>query len=65
MIRIRQVKIPIEEYNKENIKKYIQKKIKYSNLNIDEITIIKESIDARQKPNIFYILEVDIKTSIE
>ena len=65
MIRIKQIKIPIEEYNNDDIKKYIQKKIRCKKLEIDEIKIIKESIDARKKPNIYYVLEVDIKTPLE
>ena len=60
MIRIRQIKIPIEDYKQKNIKKYICKKIKCTEEDINKIKIIKQSLDARKKTNIFYILEVDI-----
>ena len=60
MIRIRQIKIPLKEYNKDNLQPFIAKKIKCNKEDIKTITIIKLSIDARKKPQIYYILEVDV-----
>ncbi len=65
MIRIRQIKIPIEEYNENKLKEYIAKKIKCKEKDIQEIKINKKSIDARHKPNLFYVLEVDIDSMKE
>lgn len=65
MIRIRQIKIPITSYKEEHLKKYIANKIKCKESDITNVNIVKKSIDARQKPNIYYILEVDITTPKE
>lgn len=65
MIKIRQIKIPIEKYNINNLKKYISKKINCSESDIEEVIITKESIDARKKSNLCYIIEVNIRTSKE
>lgn len=63
MIRIRQVKIPIDKDNIDNIKKEISKILKINIKDIKNLTINKKSIDARYKPDIFYIYEVDIDTN--
>ena len=58
MIRIRQVKIGIEEEQK------LPKKIaKILNVNINDIKNIiinKKSLDARKKDGLFYVYEVDV-----
>ena len=60
MIRIRQIKIPIEKYNQETLKEKVSKKLNCKIQEITNIKINKLSIDARKKPNIYYIIEVDI-----
>lgn len=65
MIRIRQIKVPIENDNELYLKKQIIKKIKIDINDIKEIKTSKKSLDARQKPNLYYIYEVDIKLSNE
>ena len=65
MIRIKQIKIPLEDYNKDNLKKYIAKKIKCIETDIKEIHIKKQSLDARKKESINYIFEVDIEINNE
>ena len=65
MIRIRQIKIPLERDNEIELKKQISKKLKIDSNNIKKIKISKKSLDARQKPNLFYIYEVDIDISNE
>lgn len=60
MIRIKGIKILIENYNDKNLKQAVAKKIKCNLEDIKELKINKQSIDARKKPKIFYILEVDI-----
>lgn len=62
MIRIRQIKIAIENDTTEELKNKICKKINCKLEDILDIRINKKSIDARNKPNIYYIYEVDIKT---
>ena len=65
MIRIRQVKIPIDLDNKEYIKKKISKKLNIKEQEIIDYKIIKKSIDARDKNNILYSYEFDINIENE
>ena len=60
MIRIRQVKVPICDDNDFYIKKKISNKLNIDNNNINSYKIIKKSIDARDKSNIFYVYELDV-----
>ena len=48
MIRVRQVKVPLND--RDNLKEYISKKLKCKILNFK---IIKESLDARRKPELY------------
>ena len=63
VIRIRQVKIPITCDNKEYISKKIASKLSVPFIN--NYKIIKKSIDARDKNNIFYVYEFDVDVSNE
>ncbi len=65
MIRVRQVKIPIVEDSRENLLFKISKKLRISPSNILNYQIIKKSIDARDKNNIFFVYEVDVLLSSE
>lgn len=65
MIRIRQIKVPIEKDNLQELRKKICQKVKCQEKDIISVKISKKSLDARFKPNIFYIYEVDIKVSNE
>ena len=60
MIRVRQVKVNVRNDNKEEIIKQLVKKIKISENDIKELKIVKKSLDARFKPNLYYIYEIDI-----
>jgi len=60
MIRVRQVKVNVLVDNKESLYKVISKKLKVNVSDIKGYKIIKKSIDARYKPDLFYIYEVDI-----
>ena len=64
MIRVRQIKMPIES-NANDINKYIAKKIHINEDEIENIIIRKRSIDARKKDNICFIYEVDIEAQNE
>ena len=65
MIRIRQIKIPIEKDNLNHLKKKASIILKCPESDIQKISISKKSLDARKKPNIFYIYEVDIDVKKE
>ena len=64
MIRIRQIKINIEE-NENTLLLKVAKLLKITTQDITELTITKKSLDARKKDNLFYVYEVDIKTPLE
>ena len=63
MIRLRQIKVRIEEDNLINIKRKVIKKLKVDQIN--KIEIVKKSIDARDKNNIYYVYELDVNTPFE
>lgn len=65
MIRIRQLKIPVERDNLQDLTKKICQKIKCQTNDILDIKISKKSLDARNKPNLYYIYEVDISINNE
>ena len=60
MIRVRQIKIDVKNDIFDEIKKSVSKKIKVNINDIKGIKINKKSLDARYKPNLYYIYEVDI-----
>ena len=59
MIRINQLRLPLE-YEKEKLLQKAAKILGISPADILKIDIIKESIDARKKPEIFYSYIVDV-----
>ena len=63
MIRIRQIKIKVDE--EISLEAKIAKLLNIEKTAIEEIKIVKKSIDARKKENIFFVYEVDIKTNQE
>ena len=61
MLKVRQIKIPIDNNDKDYILKKISSKLK---CNLDEIInykITKLSIDARDKNNLLYVYEFDVE----
>ena len=64
MIRLRQIKLNIEE-QEEQLASKIANKLKITEQDIKSINIIKKSLDARKKDALFYVYEVDIETSLE
>lgn len=60
MIRVRQISIPIENANEITIKNAIAHKLKIKREDILSYQIYKESIDARKKPTIFFVYEVNV-----
>ena len=64
MIRIHQIKLPIT-HTQEELKKKIGKMLRISVSDIKKVKIVKQSIDARKKPQIFYTYTVDVTVSSE
>ena len=64
MIRVRQVNVPIGSEN-EKIIKQCAKKLRINENEIKEYKIVKKSIDARNKENIVFSYEIDIKVKNE
>ena len=65
MIRVRQVRIKINDDNIYNIRKKIVKMLRIENSDIVDLSINKKSIDARDKNDIFYVYEIDLKLKSE
>lgn len=64
MIRLRQIKVAVEEDN-TTLKLKVAKLLHINPTAIKELHIIKKSLDARKKDNLFYVYEVDVKVSNE
>ena len=62
MIRLRQIKVLVKD---DNLKEKISKKLNILSSEIKDIKIVKKSIDARCKPDIYYVYEVDILVTDE
>ena len=62
MIRIRQVKVLV---SKNNLKEEISKKLRVNISDINDIKIVRKSIDSRCKPSNFYVYEVDVSVNNE
>ena len=63
MIKVRQIKINVEDKSIEKIKKKVIEKLKIKENELLEIKIVKESIDARRE--IHYSYEVNVKVKDE
>ena len=61
MIRVRNIKLLIEEDREDNLLKKVSKKLRINNIN--SYKIVKKSIDARDKSSIYYVYELDIDTN--
>ena len=57
MIRINQVKLPVEQTTEELHKK-VQELLKYKGSM--DVEIVKRSLDARKKPQLFYVYMLDV-----
>ena len=65
MIRIKNIKIDVENDNLCFLKKKIAKKIKVNDSDIMDLAIKKKSIDARNKGEIFYVYDVCVSLKNE
>lgn len=64
MIRINQLKLPATHTQEDLINK-IAKTLRISSAQISNLKIVKQSIDARKKPQIFYVYTVDVSVPQE
>lgn len=64
MIRIQQLKVPLT-YDETFLRKEIAKKLKISASEIKSLHVRKQSLDARKKPELFYVLTVDLDVTKE
>jgi len=60
VIKVRQIKVNIEDKSIFNIKKKVIDKLRIKESDIIDLKIVKESIDARRKDNIHYSYEVNV-----
>ncbi len=65
MIRVRQVVVNVDESTEQNIKTALVHKLKIKEEQIVSYQIHKESIDAREKPNLYFIYEIDVSLKEE
>lgn len=60
MIRVRQIKINIEDDTFINIQKKVLNKLKITFNDLKDMIIVKKSIDARDKDKVIYVYEVNV-----
>lgn len=60
MIQIRQLKLPVD-HGREDLKKKAAKALRVRPEEILELHVMKQSLDARKKPELFYIYTVNVK----
>ena len=65
MIRIRQLKILVDKITSDDIKDKCAKRLKIRSNDIKNIKIVKRSVDARDKNNIYYSYVIDVKVKNE
>ena len=65
MIRLRQIKVNIEDEQTKILLKKISKLLKIEPSKIKNYTLIKKSLDARKKDELFYVYEVDVEVDNE
>ena len=64
MIRINQLKLPIT-HTSEDLKKKAAKTLRINESQIKELNIIRQSLDARHKNDLFFVYTVDVLTDHE
>src|SRR5574344_2201375 len=65
MLRVRQILVQVEQNDKEHIIKACSKKLNVEIYKIKDFKIHKQSIDARKKPDLYYIYELDVNVDGE
>ena len=59
MIRIQQLKVPLN-YDEAFLRKEIARKLKIQASDIKELRVRKQSLDARKKPDLYYVLTTSV-----
>ena len=65
MIKVRQIKVSVIDNSNSKIKEALVKKLHIDEKDIIDFHIRRESIDARDKSNVFYVYEVDVNLENE
>ena len=65
MIRIRQIKVEFTKSNVDTLKEICASKLKIKVSDIKSFKINKKSIDARKKPLLYFVYEIDIEVNNE
>ena len=60
MIRVRQIKVDVRKDSKDDIVRELCKKLGINKEIVKDIKIIRKSLDARFKPNLYYVYELDV-----
>ena len=60
MIRVRQIKVDVRKDNNDDILRELCKKLRINKEMVKDIKIIRKSLDARFKPNLYYVYELDV-----
>ena len=64
MLRISQLKLPVT-HTEEDLKKKIVHTLMCRTEAVQSYEIVKQSLDARKKPELFYVYTVDVKADNE
>ena len=64
MLRISQLKLPVG-HTEEELQRKIQKALHVPEAGVQNISVRKQSLDARHKPELFYVYTVDVKVPDE
>lgn len=65
MIRLRQIKIDVNENNEEKLLLKCSKVLRINKKDIKKYKISKKSLDARYKPKLYFIYEIDVEVEKE
>lgn len=60
MIRVRQIKVDVRKDSYDELVSSLVRKLNINNSDIIDVNIVKRSIDARHKDNVYFIYEVDV-----
>ena len=60
MIRIQQLKLPVT-HTQEELEQKIRKTLKIGKHDLQEIELLRRSIDARKKSELKYVYQLDVK----
>ncbi len=59
MLRITQCKFPIS-YTDDDLRIFAAKKLRIEKAQIESVSLIRRSLDARKKPTLFYVITIDV-----